>query len=277
MGAAGPAAPALTFYDYDNSVGSTAYDYTSYINQWAHIACVRVSGICNVYVNGVTVSSSTMAGSIGNSTDPTYINRVPSATGRYIKGYIDEFRISKGIARWTSNFTPPSKPYDIINTDTQTADSKEDTAFEVTGGGNAQFGGSIVTRSDPGEAGTDSLFSINSFDGSEIMDVKANGKVALSAGGISSISGTLVVADDTWTDMYDFGTNDGLYIVFAYIDDWAGQSWSAYRICRVTGYSTIGGAGANASYFQLRDDGTKVQVWHSTDQTTVTFKILRIH
>ena len=26
-------------------------------------------------------------------------------------GYIDEFRISKGIARWTSNFTPPTEAY----------------------------------------------------------------------------------------------------------------------------------------------------------------------
>jgi hypothetical protein len=27
-------------------------------------------------------------------------------------GWLDEFRISKGIARWTSNFTPPTAPYD---------------------------------------------------------------------------------------------------------------------------------------------------------------------
>ena len=26
-------------------------------------------------------------------------------------GYLDELRISKGIARWTSNFTPPVVPY----------------------------------------------------------------------------------------------------------------------------------------------------------------------
>ena len=29
----------------------------------------------------------------------------------YFKGWIDEVRVSKGIARWTSNFTPPTQPY----------------------------------------------------------------------------------------------------------------------------------------------------------------------
>ena len=29
----------------------------------------------------------------------------------YLDGYLDEFRISKGIARWTANFSPPDAPY----------------------------------------------------------------------------------------------------------------------------------------------------------------------
>ena len=247
------------------------------LNQWSHVAVTRQDTTIRFFINGELDSTHTGANANYVSDGNIVVGHSWRGYGYHAwNGYIDEFRISKGIARWTSNFTPPNKPYDIINTDTQTVDSKEDSAFEVTGGGNAQFGSSIVTRSDPSEASGDSLFSVSAKDGTTLMDVDVSGRVALSDGGISSISGTLVVADDTWTDMYDFGTNDGLYIVFAYIDNYAGQSWSAYRICRVTGYSTIGGAGANATYFQLRDDGTKVQVWHSTDETTVTYKILRI-
>ena len=33
----------------------------------------------------------------------------PAAT--YLTGYLDEYRISKGIARWTSNFNSPIRTY----------------------------------------------------------------------------------------------------------------------------------------------------------------------
>lgn len=31
----------------------------------------------------------------------------------YFEGYMDEIRIDKGTAQWTSNFTPPTEPYTI--------------------------------------------------------------------------------------------------------------------------------------------------------------------
>jgi hypothetical protein len=34
-----------------------------------------------------------------------------TADSYYFKGYIDEFRLSKGIARWTSDFIPQSRQY----------------------------------------------------------------------------------------------------------------------------------------------------------------------
>ena len=36
--------------------------------------------------------------------------------GYFFNGYLDELRISKGIARWTSDFTPPSSPYGKVAT-----------------------------------------------------------------------------------------------------------------------------------------------------------------
>jgi len=73
---------------------------------WAHIAFVRFSGVLTIYVNGLSI------GSDNNTNDydfnSLYVGR---QSGYYYTGYIDELRFSKGIARWTSNFIPPTGPY----------------------------------------------------------------------------------------------------------------------------------------------------------------------
>ncbi|HED05973.1 MAG TPA: hypothetical protein ENI61_04750, partial [Ignavibacteria bacterium] len=53
---------------------------------------------------------------IGSQTLPDYntLLHIGDNTmyGHLLNGQTDEFRISKGIARWTSNFTPPTAEYD---------------------------------------------------------------------------------------------------------------------------------------------------------------------
>lgn len=39
------------------------------------------------------------------------IGTYSGTAGGYLTGYVDEFRVSNGIARWTGNFTPPSLQY----------------------------------------------------------------------------------------------------------------------------------------------------------------------
>ena len=82
----------------DGNIGSVV------TGAWAHIAFVRNGNIFKGYLNGAegfSVTSSAGHWDIGepllimNSTDNLYANGI----------YMDEFRISKGIARWTSDFT----------------------------------------------------------------------------------------------------------------------------------------------------------------------------
>ena len=74
------------------------------INTWYHVALVRSAGTMTVYINGTSVTSSS------NSTNFTNGNyRIGSSidAGQNLNGYLDDLRITKGIARYTSNFAVP--------------------------------------------------------------------------------------------------------------------------------------------------------------------------
>ena len=81
--------------------------------RWYHIAFVHASGANSVYVNGEVI-----AGPSTDTADVTGANASVNANSGYVKGnfegYVEEYRISVGIARWTGAFTPPNKPYNIL-------------------------------------------------------------------------------------------------------------------------------------------------------------------
>lgn len=89
---------------------TTSPTITLNVNSWNHIALVYTNGALNLYVNGVSAGSLavpatnafTSQGSldlIENFTDP---------------GTIAEYRITKGVARYTSNFSVPSAPFPAL-------------------------------------------------------------------------------------------------------------------------------------------------------------------
>ena len=81
------------------------------IGTWYHIAFVRSSGTGYFFVDGTILDASgAMATDIADNSNPLAVGAA-IYDSRYFNGYIDELRISKGIARWTENFTPPSAPY----------------------------------------------------------------------------------------------------------------------------------------------------------------------
>jgi Tfp pilus assembly protein PilX len=85
----------------------------SYTNgSWHHIALVRKTGVITLYVDGQSKGNTSYAGNIdlSGSGVPHYIGASGSGS-LYWNGYIDELRISKGIARWTSNFDKPIAEY----------------------------------------------------------------------------------------------------------------------------------------------------------------------
>jgi len=84
--------------------------------EWHHVAVVRSGSTVDLYVDGVEEASATNSTShdiarlhIGER----FVGVGFSDTGHYYyDGHIDEFRITKGVARWTSNFTPPTSEHE---------------------------------------------------------------------------------------------------------------------------------------------------------------------
>jgi hypothetical protein len=82
-------------------------------NTWYHIALCRGGGSTRIFING-TQSGSTYSdtNSYLNGANRPYIGIDNSANSTYaLRGYIDDLRITKGYARYTSNFTPPTAAF----------------------------------------------------------------------------------------------------------------------------------------------------------------------
>jgi|GEM_PF-2055197 hypothetical protein len=83
---------------------------------WYHIAVVAEwsSDKCTLYIDGDSVGSDNDISAYNDFTQVFAIGaeHIPTlGTDNYFHGCIDEFRISKGVARWTSSFTAPTSPH----------------------------------------------------------------------------------------------------------------------------------------------------------------------
>ncbi len=81
------------------------------VGQWYHVAAVRNGTDWSLYKNGVKVVGIVKSGGIVPSNDTLDIGE--SSYDYRFGGYLDEIRISKGVAQWTQNFTPPASPYPL--------------------------------------------------------------------------------------------------------------------------------------------------------------------
>lgn len=103
----GPISDGRVLFVYWTGVTNTVYSAATIPeNQWSHIALVVNDGKITIYVNGVGSTPVAIAGTpLDTQTLPLLVGATNS---RYANGYIDELRITKGVARYTANFTPPA-------------------------------------------------------------------------------------------------------------------------------------------------------------------------
>ena len=97
---------------------STSASGTVTTGTWYHIAGVRNGSVFTLYVNGVskltyTSTASLIDGSTFTLAGKTWIGATNNGGSVYnpLNGYLDDVRITKGIARYTANFTAPTQAF----------------------------------------------------------------------------------------------------------------------------------------------------------------------
>lgn len=79
-------------------------------NAWTHVAVVRSGTTVSIYYDGILKASTSNSFNFNNGSTLFIGADIDGSIGNF-NGHLDELRISQGIARWTSNFTPPTAPY----------------------------------------------------------------------------------------------------------------------------------------------------------------------
>lgn len=205
----------------NNTVVITCNNGTNYsvataltnINMWHHAAAVRSGSNLYVFLDGI-MSSTTVSGTIPANIGTTYIGRASDGASQYFTGYIDELRITKGVARYTSNFTPSSTAF-LSGVLTDVRNAKTITAY-----GNAAL------------STTQSKFGMSSayFDG--------NGSY-------------LSVPDST---DWDFGTGDFTIECWIYIAANSSTNGQNNRIAQIVGNFYNGVTSASGFTFNINGD-----------------------
>jgi hypothetical protein len=90
-------------------VATTDLDFTQTLvaNAWNHVALVKSSGVYSLYYNG-TKNGTTHSNSTSLNAKPMTIAANLVDGTEPFTGYIDDLRITKGVARYTTTFTPPA-------------------------------------------------------------------------------------------------------------------------------------------------------------------------
>ncbi len=123
-------------------------DFDPAASQWYHIALVRDGSSYEFFIDGVSQGTDTNSQAYPNYTGPLRIGQLFN----YLDGKLEEFRFTKGVARYTTNFTPPSEPYAGSNTNFERlVDHKLDDGFWIGRDGDqaSSWGGGVQEPDSP--------------------------------------------------------------------------------------------------------------------------------
>ena len=104
---------AYWMYNHSSSAAMLVSTTTTSADTWYHLAVTREGSTFRMFVDGVLEASATSSVSIDSNREKFYIIGsvlAGTANSTMFNGYMQDIRITKGLARYTANFTPPTKP-----------------------------------------------------------------------------------------------------------------------------------------------------------------------
>lgn len=163
------------------------------LDTWTHVAMVRNGNNWRTYINGTKDIDITVSSAVVGKIEALNIGRW-GANCYFWNGYIDEFRWSRGVPRWTGDFTPETSAYSGTppTPESEPIDTKMSVCLHFDDGDGA------TTCADSGRKG-------HSFTCSGHAKVKSNPvKMGAGAGVMTGGNSGEIPASSDWTFAGDF-------------------------------------------------------------------------
>lgn len=105
------------FWTNDNSTNESAtFSWTPSTNTWYHVALVRNGNDLMAFVDGTQIgfTADVTGEDLANVNATLWPQRTTDGSAvNLLNGWLDEVRVTKGTAVWTSSFTVPSSDYSV--------------------------------------------------------------------------------------------------------------------------------------------------------------------
>jgi hypothetical protein len=178
-----------------SNIVTNDFSWVASTNTWYHLAVVKVGTTYTTYINGSSIGAFADVDVMPTWTAPLVFG---TANANDFNGWLDEFRISKGIARWTSAFTPPVNPYysSISNPASNALDPSDNFSIETW----VKASENNITLMSNNNSNKD-ICTENGYylgigaSGNPIFNVDVNGATA---GCEATITGNNYISDGNW-------------------------------------------------------------------------------
>jgi hypothetical protein len=229
--------------DYDSPVSSFP------LNQWNHFAITRDGSTNRLFANGVQIATASVSGDINSPQGKLRIGGLQHTTGQQFVGVVSNFRLIKGTALYTSNFTPStSKLTAVTNTKLLTCQSNRFVDNSASAHTLTPYGNTAVTAFGP--ILTSSVYDAAVNGASVYLD--GSGDYVHTPESAYSNTGSFTVEAWVYTTVTDTGTERRQHIIAQQKDNDASRSNFNLHIVYATQivfvvFSAAGDASADVS------------------------------